>query len=76
MFKKVVQITNRETISPFSAISGPLRAMNIIGALPLRFHEDLSGKMKVTYLHIRQILIPTSSPQVEVAVAITMHLFP
>ena len=35
------------TVSPFSAISGPLRALNIVGALPLKFHKEGCGKMEV-----------------------------
>ena len=46
VMNKVAPITTGENMSPFSAISGPLRALNIMGALPLAFHEDVSGKMK------------------------------
>ena len=39
-----------KNISPFKAISGPLRAFNLIGALPLRFRQDVCGKTRVRHL--------------------------
>ena len=51
LMNKVVPIKTVENISPFSAISGPLRALNIMGALPLKFHDDISGKIKVINIH-------------------------
>ena len=37
----------RRTNSPFKTISRLLRALNLLGALPLRFREDVNGKIKV-----------------------------
>ena len=35
--------------SPIKAVSGPLRALNVIGALPLRFDQDVDGKTLVRH---------------------------
>ena len=62
IYNKVVPIATKENISPFSAVSGPLRALNIIGALPLKFHEDISGKIKV--MKLPNIYVVTNAKRV------------
>ena len=47
--RKVAPRMTTKSISPFKTISWLLRALNLVGALPLRFREDENGKIKVRH---------------------------